>query len=643
MDIPNKATLTPKEKVQIANSIIAVFFLSNFAPDKKFTQYFSDFIATFYERFGLDAEIDYRFSTIAFLSALNIRVKTNHHELGNGIFHAEIALGSEKNVPTYICENESMREAKKEVWKEAYNDIIIQLRHFFMSASEECSCDVLLLFVRGIRDTQVTNNDFFLDFGILNARNFPNFTRFSALKIIQQLRKLIDGCIVDDFLEVIYKANKDLYIEIDGVIYNYSSWLKSVASNVEIAPRLAIDAMQIKDIYVSIVNPSSITQKKLIDFDYKLVNKIYPLSDDIAKYAIKKNPDAYNYLQFVSIEIAELFEKLKTEEEQLSDIGSLAIKSDYDTNIIIMDSHKPFHLQIKNLIGDLKVNRIVIACGYCFASGLSLLKNLIDYALLSGIPLELNIGALQKYDDTDSSNIITGVDKTTIKLLNGFLSNDNVSLFTCTDRFYHGKLYIFEGEETSIICMGSSNVSRSAFITNYELNIGFKTKTGSELFNSFNLWYKQLRYHSKRIEYLDESMFGDNEIKQDGSVHLSRVSLPSMRKRISELSNAEVQYRLNLWMSHSPDFITENLGIPSLPDYFVFVYKEENLIVFESFQAGNAYFCIRYNNSFEDVINNIATFSKTEIFEYSQMSKRGYHVQNKFTLENNIKLYFKTR
>lgn len=308
-----------------------------------------------------------------------------------------------------------------------------------------------------------------------------------------------------------------------------------------------------------------------------------------------------------------------------------------------MDSHKPFHVQIKKLITGLKINRITIACGYCFSSGLSLIKDLTNYAQSADIPFELHIGALQKYDESNLDSMITGIDKATIKFLKNLLIGDKFSLYTCPDRFYHGKLYIFESDETSVICMGSSNISRAAFITNYELNIAFKTKTGSELYSGFIRWINQLRYHSKQIKHLDESMFSDNEIKQDGSVHLIRVSLSSMKRKISELSNSEVQYRLNLWMSYSPDFITENLGIPSLPDYFIFVYESEHLIVFESFQASNAYYCIQYENSFEDIINHIATFSKAEIFEYSQMAKRGYHVQNKFTLENNIQLYFKTR
>lgn len=642
MEAPVKGVLSQKEKNQITNGIVAVFFLSNFAPDKKFDQYFSEYIVSIYEKFGINAEVDYRFTTIAFLSALGIRVKTNHYELGNGIFHAEVLLGDGQNIPRYICENESMRTAKKDVWKAAYNDIIIQLQNFFMSPNSNCTNTALLLFVNGVRNNQIISNEFYLRFGILNARNFSNFDRTSASKIIGRLKAAISSSIVNDFLEVVYRANEGLYIEIDGVVFSYSSWLKSVTLNQEVVPSLAIKDSQIVGIYSSIVNPSIATQKKLIDTDYKLVNRIYPLSNDVAKYAIEKSPDAYNYLQFVSVETEEFFQKIKREEE-LSDIGTLALNSDSEASIMIMDSHKPVHIQIKKLVNELRINRITIACGYCFASGLSLIKDIINYALVSDIPLELHIGALQKYDESNPDNIITGIDKTTIKFLKTYLASENFSLYTCPDRFYHGKLYIFEGEETSVICMGSSNISRAAFITNYELNIAFKTKTGSELCSGFIRWVRQLRYHSKQIKHLDESMFGDNEIKQDGSVHLTRVSLSSMRNRINELSNSEVQYRLNLWMSYSPDFITENLGIPSLPDYFVFVYKNEHLIVFESFQAGNAYFCIRYENSFEDVINHIATFSKTEIFEYSQMSKRGYHVQNKFTLENNIRLYFKMR
>lgn len=641
MDVPLDISLTPKEKLQIVSSIFAVFHLSNFAPDKKFTQLFSDYLDTQYKEIGQHTEIDYRFAAIAFLSVLNIRVRTNHHEAGNGIFHAEIVLGDSKDAPAYICENESMRTAKKEVWHIAYEDVVKQVQNFFSLPSSHCSKKALTLFIKGVVNAQITSSNFYLDFGILHAKNFSSVSASSYPQIISYLKSTVNSPTVDAFLDVIYKANSGLYICIDDVVHSYPEWLKNIVMGNAAAIRSTIHESKIPEIYGNIVNPSLLIQKKLITYDYKLVQRISPLSDEIAKFALSVNLDAYNYLQFVSEEIAAYFSEIKAEEDRVADIGALTGQADPDTRIMILDSHRPFHTQLKNLIGDMKIQRITFACGYCFASGLSLLKDLIIPTFSLEVPFEMYVGALQNYDESAPDNIITGIDKATIKTLNGYLERSNFSLFTCAERFYHGKLYIFEGEEDAIICMGSSNISRSAFISNYELNIAFITKASSDLFLNFSLWIRQLKRYSKEIAHLDESMFGDNEIKQDGSVILKQVSLTSMRSRINELSNAEVQYRLNLWMSYSPDIVVEDLGILSLPNYFIFVYTKEKLIVLESFEAGNAYFCIRYDKAFEDVVNSISTFSKTEIFEYSQMPKRGYHVQNKFTLENNIRWYFR--
>lgn len=168
---------------------------------------------------------------------------------------------------------------------------------------------------------------------------------------------------------------------------------------------------------------------------------------------------------------------------------------------------------------------VKIACGYCFSSGLSLLRNTINKTLFSNIPFELYVGALQNYDESSPENLITGIDKSTVKILNCYLLQSNFQLFTCSDRFYHGKIYFFEGKKETVICLGSSNNSRSAFVSNYELNIVFHTKTDSDLHDSFKLWINQLKHYSRRIDILDEEMFGNNEIKQDGSVLLKHISL----------------------------------------------------------------------------------------------------------------------
>ena len=325
----------------------------------------------------------------------------------------------------------------------------------------------------------------------------------------------------------------------------------------------------------------------------------------------------------------------------MSDIGILSTCFGEGVTVSIMDSQKAFHSQLLQMISSMKINRISIACGYCFASGLSLLKETLQQELMSGTPVELYVGSLQNYDEFKDDSLITGIDKSTVRIINQYLSFSNFKLFTCPDRFYHGKLYIFECDKGSVVIAGSSNVSRTAFVSNYELNIAFRIPTDNALLNNFIAWKNQLKYYSKRIEKLNEKMFGNNEVKLDGSILIKHVSASSMMRKIRNLTNVEVQYRLDLWMSYSPDVIAEDLGILSLPNYFVFVYRKYELIVLESFEAGNAYFCLKTKESFENVINLISTFSKTEIFEFSRMEKRGYHIPNKFTLESNIRWYFK--
>lgn len=120
-------------------------------------------------------------------------------------------------------------------------------------------------------------------------------------------------------------------------------------------------------------------QKKVISNDYRLVQKICPISDELALYSLDVNPDAYNYLSFVSLSVESYYKKLKAEEIS-------------------------FHSQLISLISDLKIKKVKIACGYCFASGLALLKDVIQENLTAGIPFELYIGSLQNYDESVTDN-----------------------------------------------------------------------------------------------------------------------------------------------------------------------------------------------------------------------------------------------
>lgn len=639
MNVPISDSLTSKDKRQIASGIIAAFFLSNFSPEKKFLQLFDETLNKFYSTENLNLETDYRFALIAHLSTFGIRAKTNHHEVGNEVYHAEIIIGNGKSPIVFSCEDDSMRYAKNEVWHIAYDNMVSAVQKFFIYGEISDNEKLIHFFIKRVGSIRIHSASFFSGYGFLNADNFPKLNIELFNPVFQKARRISDEKEFEAFIDTVCQMNAGKYLVTEKGIYGYDELLKYRLWDIE--PKNIVSDSELITVYDGIVNPTPYIQRKIISIDYKQIQRIFPLPDELAFYALEQNLDAYNYLPVANPAVTAYYNKLKKEQRDYSNIGMLDSVVGESVSISILDSKQPFHTQVRKLISKHDIKKILIACGYCFSSGLSLLKDVFEHSLQSGIPFELYVGSLQNYDETNPDNIITGIDKATVNVLNHYLSFSNFSLFTCPDRFYHGKLYIFEGETESIIIMGSSNISRSAFVSNYELNIAFTLNNDEAVRANFVSWLKQLQYYSRKIDSLDENMFGNNEIKLDGSVLLKRISISSMQNRIQQLSNAEVQYRLNLWMSYSPDIIAEDLGILSLPNYFVFVYNEIGLIVLESFEAGNAYFCIQSDDSFENTINNISTFSKSEIFEYSKMTKRGYHIQNKFTLENNVRWYFR--
>lgn len=640
INLPEEDLKSSGAKKSALKRMLSVFFISNFTPEKNFFQYFNDLLEKYYNQYTINIEIDHKYTLTKYLSEFNTRPKINSYEIANGKFTTELIIENGKSSLKYSCESESIKQSKKLVWCKAYEKLVVSVQHFFFTANENESevKETVSFFVNKVCNNHISKLLFYKNYGFLNSKNISKMDISVCKKALLIIKKWLGDKKLYSFIKLIYEINKDDYIYVNNQIYGYGDWIASCI-NLQKPTPVAIDR-RIAQIYDRIANSSIELQKKLVLFDYKCVNKIYPLSNEIAMFAIQQNLDAYNYLPYTNPEIVLFYQKLK-EEAGIADIGTLVHNVGESVQISILDSHKPLHSQIYSLISQSKITNVTIACGYCFASGLNLLKNIIEPYLLSNIPFELYIGSLQNYDESNPDNMITGIDKTTIKILNNYLSFSNFSLYTCTDRFYHGKIYIFQSDIKTLVIVGSSNVSKSAFVSNYELNIAFVMNTEDSLNKNFVKWISQLRHYSKKIDNLEISMFGDNEIKLDGSILIKHMSVTSMQNKISQLTNSEVQYRLNLWMSYSPDVIAEDLGIASLPNYFVFVYKKYNLMVLESFEAGNSYFCLKTPEPFEEIINNISALSKTEIFEYSKMSKRGYHLPNKFTLENNIRQYFK--
>lgn len=130
-------------------------------------------------------------------------------------------------------------------------------------------------------------------------------------------------------------------------------------------------------------------------------------------------------------------------------------------------------------------------------------------------------------------------------------------------------------------------------------------------------------------------------IQDDGKGFTQEALKDATNKFYSENPQAdeELKFRLNLWMDKKPDAIYKDLGIESLEGYYLFEYNDYNLLVFESFEPKNAFYCFR-NESIEKLLHKIKGLTKSEIFELSDMDKRGYHIEDRNKLESNVNSYF---
>ena len=317
---------------------------------------------------------------------------------------------------------------------------------------------------------------------------------------------------------------------------------------------MEVTTEQIDQLYPFIVNPSISHQIAYIKNDIKRIKKIQNPPFQLAKYVLDIDLENYFLITNPSPDISAYYLTIKEQRDKLSanSMGQLLCTMEANTHMVILDSHRAVSDQIQEMIADLALKRVTIACGYCFKSGLVLLKETLNRLCTENTPVQLIVGSLQDYY-TGKAGQLTGMDKGTVREINKLLQFPNFKLAICENRFYHGKIYFFEGDNKVVICLGSSNVSRAAYISNYELNIAFITETTSKMAEQFALWIKQLIFYSSQITQLDESLFCDNEVNFESGCVLRYVSKEQIYHQIEELSDMEVQYRLNLWLSYEPD------------------------------------------------------------------------------------------
>lgn len=295
---------------------------------------------------------------------------------------------------------------------------------------------------------------------------------------------------------------------------------------------------------------------------------------------------------------------------------------------------------IKELIKrDNNVNTFLTAVGFVYESGLKLLEDELKMITKRfGWQIEMIIGSLQHFD---SQNPGTKIDRTTVEKLNEFIEDLGIRVYTYQPAFYHGKFYYLCSKHKGYVIVGSSNISNTAYNSNYELDVihTFETK----LNNTYANWFFQLRNQSKEIKELDAKKYMSNhwESEQDAFAFVSKnsMSLDEVQIAINQLTDEEKKYRLNLWMEHRPTYSQKNVIVNALQDYIMFVFEYRHLVVFESFIPGNGYYIFRYDD-LDIMLKKISKMSKSEMRLAEYSVQRGNHIQNRDNLKRKIDKWF---
>lgn len=282
------------------------------------------------------------------------------------------------------------------------------------------------------------------------------------------------------------------------------------------------------------------------------------------------------------------------------------------------------------------------AIGFVYKSGLSLIEKMIDDIAKQSGECDIIIGSLQNYDKDE---VDKKIDKSTVIYLNNLIQSKKVAIYTYKPSFYHGKFYCLQCETKSYIIVGSSNISKQAFQTNYEMDVLYSIEMGSEREKIFLEWYNELKDQCDRITRLDDKKFDvikwNSELDAYEPLKKQKVSEEEIKRRICELTDEETKFRMNLWMEHNPDYYYDNVLIDALESYTMFVFAEEEFVVFESFTPQNRFYRFGCPNGLDDLISNISNMSKSQMTFSEYYISRGNHVTNKDNLRKRINDFFK--
>lgn len=269
---------------------------------------------------------------------------------------------------------------------------------------------------------------------------------------------------------------------------------------------------------------------------------------------------------------------------------------------------------INGIVRKANITKLYAATGFVFSSGLRLLQESLNIINDRNGKCRIVAGSL---NSCANENVNNKIDKTTVNYLNALIRDKKIELYSYIGAFYHGKFYYLCNEDYAYIIIGSSNISKTAFRNNFELDILHKVKLGSSQDKLFSNWFNGFISQCDKITNLDEKQFEDfnwnNELDVFKPLNRKIVSSNEIKKRIAALTDEETQFRLNIWMDYRPDIICDDISIEALKSYTMFAFLEEELVVFESFKPQNAFYVFGCPNGLENLINSIAKLTKSQM------------------------------
>ena len=267
---------------------------------------------------------------------------------------------------------------------------------------------------------------------------------------------------------------------------------------------------------------------------------------------------------------------------------------------------------------EIAANKLYIATGYMYRSGLEMLKPVFTYvsAKEEG-DIRLTIGALQNYR-TDTS--LKGINRETANELNRIMNAGLITdISTYENCFYHGKYYYVTNGTISYLIVGSSNVTETAFLRNYELDVLYKFDSSDSiqkrLEEKFLEWYWDFQSKCVSLGSLNSDRFESNIFVDESKQGYTGTKINHLVKK---LTTVEEQERYKFLLGFRPTSVEEapftRKDVRPFKKYSAFLFEEKNLAVLECFSYGNSSYVFETSN-IDDIIQLIANKSKEAVKE----------------------------